>query len=842
MIDKPTATLKRKLILAKGAIAFEGLWVALFPALMVAGLALLLVLIGLPSLLPASLKIAAAVIFGAAFIVALWPLRLLSWPDDTAALRRIEIRSGLKNRPATTWQDKLAEPLADPASRAIWMVHKRRMAEYLKSLKAGWPRSGLPMRDPIALRSALVLALIVVGFLNWGQWDRRLSEAVSAPVKAATVAGFDAWITPPAYTAKPPVLLSGAIATARLEKTRELLVPQGSLLVVRLNGASQPVLKLADPDRDPDVATDDDARSINIPAGSDSAVHETRTKLNESVQVSLMDKGRALASWRIAVIPDAPPTVEVTAELALTPTGGFAVPWKASDDYGIAGLEAHFKLAGDGSGELFADALQYDPPQSAISLQKLNPREADGRAFMDFTAHPWAGTSVELQIEVRDQAGQIGRSEPVRLILPERRFSKLLARAVVEQRRQLVLRPAEKPTVVRTLAALMAWPDELFDKSAHYLGMRMAASRLYRAKSDDEIKEVVELLWELALSIEDGDLTGALKELEALRKELQKALAEGASQERIAELMNKMREAMNQMLETMAREMQQAMKNGEQMNQQQIDPEQMIRSQDLQKMLDMIENLAKQGAKDAAQEMLAQLENLLKNLRPGVARQGQQQNGSQMSQMLQQLGEMMQRQQQLMDKTFQLPEGFNGQSQDMPQGNQRSDRGQQNMQPSDSLSDQQDALGRMLDELMQQLSQQGMNAPGGMNRSKGAMKGAAEALRDGEKGQALGQQGEAMEGLRESARSMAQQMQQQGRGNEGNFGRTGEARGNRDDPLGRPMPRSGEDFGPERNMLPGQAAIERARQILETLRNRANQPERPRIERDYIDRLLEGLY
>jgi len=36
---------------------------------------------------------------------------------------------------------------------------------------------------------------------------------------------------------------------------------------------------------------------------------------------------------------------------------------------------------------------------------------------------------------------------------------------------------------------------------------------------------------------------------------------------------------------------------------------------------------------------------------------------------------------------------------------------------------------------------------------KGAMKGAAEALRDGEKGQALGQQGEAMEGLRESARS-----------------------------------------------------------------------------------------
>ena len=107
---------------------------------------------------------------------------------------------------------------------------------------------------------------------------------------------------------------------------------------------------------------------------------------------------------------------------------------------------------------------------------------------------------------------------------------------MVEQRRKLVLLPEDKDEVVRALSALMAWPDGLFKKSGHYLGTRLAASRLYGAETDDELKEVVELLWELALSIEDGDLTGALRELEALRKELQKALAEGASEERIAEL------------------------------------------------------------------------------------------------------------------------------------------------------------------------------------------------------------------------------------------------------------------------------------------------------------------
>ena len=56
------------------------------------------------------------------------------------------------------------------------------------------------------------------------------------------------------------------------------------------------------------------------------------------------------------------------------------------------------------------------------------------------------------------------------------------------------------------------------------------------------------------------------------------------------------------------------------------------------------------------------------------------------------------------------------------------------------------------------------------------------------------------------------------------------------------MPRTGEDFGPDRNMVPSEAAIERAREILEYLRNRANERARPRIERDYIERLLRGLY
>jgi hypothetical protein len=127
----------------------------------------------------------------------------------------------------------------------------------------------------------------------------------------------------------------------------------------------------------------------------------------------------------------------------------------------------------------------------------------------------------------------------------------------------------------------------------------------------------VELLWEIAVSIEDGDLSDALRELQALRQELQEALAEGAPPERIAELMDQLREALNRYLEAMARQMQQAMERGE--LQPQTGMGQEMRAQDLQRMLDMIENMARHGANDAAQELLAQLENILRNLQPGMA-------------------------------------------------------------------------------------------------------------------------------------------------------------------------------------------------------------------------------
>jgi uncharacterized protein (TIGR02302 family) len=850
MSNDPATRLLRKVRLARLGLTFERLWGAAFPAVMTAGLALLFVVSGAAQLVPVAVRLGVLAVMAILFVGFAFRLLGVKLPSAGEALARLERDNQLKHRPATSWLDTLALGADNPDSRVLWIAHKNRLKRELDLLKSHVPRSPLPARDPMALRNGLALGLAAALFLNAGEWGDRVAEAVSLVPQPTVPARVDAWISPPAYTGRAPVLLSGEAQSGRSGEDQEFLVPEGSSLTVRINGARDGRVTLYQLMADGERGAVAQSLPMSTPKAGDAA--EARAVLQRPVHAEVSDGSRMLGSWRIALIPDAAPQVEVDGDIAPTPTGAFAVPWRASDDYGVVGIDTQFRRVAEepkpGQPAAAADSpFLKDAPGFAIALQKMNPREAKGRAFQDLTAHPWAGLMVDMTLVARDQAGQRGLSQPVRFRLPERQFSKPLASALVEQRKVLIRTPAEKSRVVRSLAALMAWPQGLFESSGSYMGVRMAASRLYDADNEERLHQVIDLLWEIAISVEDGALDDALKNLESLRKELQKALAEGAPPDKIADLMRQLREAMNKYLEAMQKQALERMRQGGQPQQR---PGKEVRSEDLQKMLDQIENLAKQGSRDAAQEMLAQLENLLKNLQPGMA--NDMQRGGPMDRMLDQLGDMMRRQQQLMDETFRLPQGQQGQpgtdeqgqpGQEVRPGQQGRQSGGRGQGQSGRLAEQQGELGRALDDLLRQLGEQGMDQPGGLGRARRSMDDAKGALEGADRDRALGSQNDAMQALREGAQSMARDMmQQQGTGNQGNYGRHGEARGDDRDPLGRPMPRSGEDYGPDRNMLPGEAAIEQARRILDYLRNRSNEPNRPKVELDYFDRLLRGLY
>ncbi|MEM1200643.1 MAG: DUF4175 family protein, partial [Pseudomonadota bacterium] len=541
------------------------------------------------------------------------------------------------------------------------------------------------------------------------------------------------------------------------------------------------------------------------------------------------------------------PEVKISG-LGQTADGTLRFDYEASDDYGVRDITTTFNLSSEDKGKnnLAMNQKLFPPPNFAVDLPRVDPKKTDGKVFRDLSAHPWAGMKVEMRVTAKDAGGQTSDHEgaPELMTLPERVFTEPLARALVEQRKALISNTDDAALVSRVLEGFTIYPKDMLSQSGVFLGIRLANRLLVRAEKDEEFRDVVDLLWEIALTVEDGNLSDAERQLRNLRRELAKALSENAPPERIAELMNKMREAMDRYMREMAKQMQRNMREGK-MEQFQGRPDQMITSRDLQKMMDQIEKLARSGNHDAAQKLLSELERLMENMRPGMAQQAPQRD-TPTSRALQDLADLMRRQQELMDQTFRMQDGQQQRGQQQQQGRNGEQYQDQQGQSgrSQGLSRQQGALGDVLRELMESLRDRGVNPPGSLGEAQGEMRGAEGALQDGDRSTALGRQGEALSKLRQGMQNMAQEMMRQGTGNQGNYGRHEEGREGGDDfdPLGRPAPTTGEQQGPRKDMVPSEAAVERAREILRALRDRYSDPQRPKIELDYLERLLRNIY
>jgi uncharacterized protein (TIGR02302 family) len=264
-------------------------------------------------------------------------------------------------------------------------------------------------------------------------------------------------------------------------------------------------------------------------------------------------------------------------------------------------------------------------------------------------------------------------------------------------------------------------------------------------------------------------------------------------------------------------------------------------------MIDRMERLSRSGDKDAAKQLLDQLQQMLENLQ--MAQPGQSGDGD-MEQALNELGDMIRKQQQLRDKTFK-------QGQDSRRDRNRGKQGDQSM--GDLQQDQQglrDRLKRLQEELAKrgmgqgqrgekgQQGQQGDQGDGedGLGEADSAMGDAGGKLGEGNADGAVDSQGQALEALRKGAQSLAEAMQQgdgEGQGDSpGNRAGRQQSGGNQSDPLGRPL--HGREFGDDLTVkIPGEIDVQRVRRILEELRRRLADPQRPQIELDYLERLLK---
>ena len=154
---------------------------------------------------------------------------------------------------------------------------------------------------------------------------------------------------------------------------------------------------------------------------------------------------------------------------------------------------------------------------------------------------------------------------------------------------------------------------ELFmpDEAGHYLGLYSLSRQLDAARSDDDLREVVASLWALAVTIEDGNISDVDKALRAAQEALKQALERGASDEEIKKLTQDLRAALDNFL----RQLTEQFRNNPQQLARPLDPNTRVLSQqDLKNMLDRMERLSRSGDKDAARQLLEQLQQMLENV------------------------------------------------------------------------------------------------------------------------------------------------------------------------------------------------------------------------------------
>lgn len=821
--------LERLIALSRAALAWESLWRAL--SWIGAALALFLALSWAGAWLPLP---GPARALGVAAIVALgvWGAwRELSWPARAAAVRRLDAdAAALAPGLASSLTDQLASDRRDPTTEALWRAHRARLERALDRACVAAPAPRMDRRDGRALRVGAVLLAIVAAIAAGDERRLRLASAFhwTGSADAATPGRLDIWIDPPAYTGRAPIVLTGAGGG----ETRAAAAPVGSIVVVRSTSpAASEVAVSGALEATADKAGDRPAR----PHRDDGA----RRYVLKGPALLEIARGRGVERIELSAIPDLAPTVELTEQPRGAARGATTLFYKLGDDYGVASAEAVFdqpELA-DRPAE---GRLLHEPPRAQLPLGAGAGGLGEARASVDVSDHPWAGARVRLTVKARDEGGGEGASAPIHIFLPQRPFTNPLARALVEQRRNLALEPARRDRVLAGLAALMLAPDDM--KAGAYLGVRTAFQRLRMARNDAALRDVVEYLWAVALQIEGGDLSDIERELRSAAERLREALQNGASPEELKRLTEDLRAAMDKFLQALAEQMGRQNERADsapQPNARSVTPDQ------LRDMLNRMESMARDGEMADARRMLDRLQDMLENLR--TARRGQpSQQSREMGQALRELDEMTRKQQQLRDEAHREGQQ-NGEGQDDGEAGQ-----QQGAQPNGG--GQQAGGGRALAERQQKLREQlerlrrrlGPNGDKNLGDAEQAMREAEGALgKDGQRGRAVDAQGRALESLRRGAGQLAQRLREQADGQgqgEGEGGeplpgdpRQADAEGERD-PLGRERGRRNDSRA--RYDPLGQSPALRAQRVLEELRRRLGEQTRPQDELDYIERLI----
>ncbi len=262
---------------------------------------------------------------------------------------------------------------------------------------------------------------------GYGSYGERLESAFRpfGPLGEAKPIRLDAWITPPGYTGRAPIFLTGdaAAATDHIVK-----VPSGSELVVRVHGAPDAAVTFADakgerplepppaakPDGDKDQGKDGtDGKDLRPPrprgarsGRAQDEAHRRRHGEGDETAATSSPAGRSPSIPTIRRPSNGSPTRSA-------PRRRVEFAYEVKDDYGIVDAEARITPMPDPNG---GDPAGRRPAGRRAEGRLCLPaggKAGAAKTVADLTKHPFAGSTVAVVLVARDEAGHEAVTPPV---------------------------------------------------------------------------------------------------------------------------------------------------------------------------------------------------------------------------------------------------------------------------------------------------------------------------------------------------------------------------------------------------------------------------------------------
>lgn len=337
--------------------------------------------------------------------------------------------------------------------------------------------------DKITTKRLLIYGSISVILAIWSGDDfLRRAELAFQPraIFNYPEATITATITPPLYLNQDSFIKN--IAINRENNIAISPVFEGSTVDFHVENLKwQPQISLSDGQQIPFIKQDDGSFKASV-------------EISDQIVWQLKQGSYTIGSWPVTIIDDQSPVItKFSLDDHQNDKGYLSLNVAVEDDYKI--MNAAIIVAKN----------QQEIDRQTLSIRQI--KSFNNIFYLDFSKSIHAGEQVEVILYIEDEAGQVTTASLKDIKLPIREFRNGISQKLVSIRKQLNEDSYDLKVLSRQIKALGLLSDKEGLPPVYYMALRSAYWRLVDPTMDNDQQIAKDILWDIALKIDDSQIS-----------------------------------------------------------------------------------------------------------------------------------------------------------------------------------------------------------------------------------------------------------------------------------------------------------------------------------------------